>query len=102
MRHDVIWQPEARSDLYAISDWIAERAGIDTALAYAARIEAFVARLEHFPNRGTARVSMPKGVRTVTFERRVIVAYRVEGSLVRILSLIGTARDFRHVLKDDR
>ena len=101
MRHDVIWQPEARGDLDAISDWIAERAGVDTALAYAARIEAFVARLEHFPNRGTARVSMPNGVRTVTFERRIIVAYRVEGSLVRILRLIGAVRDFTHQFKDD-
>lgn len=101
MRHDVIWQPEARRDLYGISDWIAERAGVDTAFAYAARIEAFVARLEHFPNRGTTRVSMPIGVRTVTFERRVIVAYRVEGSLVRILSLIGAARDSQHTFEDD-
>lgn len=102
VRHDVIWQPEARSDLYAISDWVADQSDSETALGYVARIEAFVARLERFPNRGTARASMPKGMRTVTFERRIIVAYDVQESLVRILSLIGTARDFRLAFKNDR
>ena len=34
-------------------------------------------------------------LRSVTFERHIIVGYRVENRTVRILRLIDTSRDFR-------
>lgn len=51
-------------------------------------------RLSHFPNRGTPRFDLSSGLRTVTFERRVILAYRVENGAVNIVRLIYVARDF--------
>ena len=94
VEHDVVWRPEARDDLYAIYDWIAEQADPDTAFDYTARIEAFALRLSHFPNRGTPRFTLSSGLRTVTYQRRIVVAYRVEDGTVQIVRLINAARAF--------
>ena len=91
--HEIIWRPEARSDLYAIYDWIAGQADPDTAYAYTSRIEAFALRLRYFPNRGTPRADLGSGLRSVTFERRVIVTYRVGQDAVFIVRLLGSARN---------
>ena len=98
---EVVWRPEARDDPYAIYDWIAEQADLDTAFAYTARIEAFALRLSHYPNRGTPRLNPALGLRTVTFERRVIVAYRVNLRAVHIVRLIPAARDFARMFGND-
>jgi toxin ParE1/3/4 len=98
--HEIIWRPEARDDLYAIYDWIADQADPDTAYAYTSRIEVFVLRLSHFPNRGTPRFDLSSGLRSVTFERRIIIAYRVESDEVRIVRLIDSARDFARAFRD--
>lgn len=94
MEHEVVWRPEARDDLYAVYDWIAGQADPNTAFAFTAKIEAFALRLSHFPKRGTPRFSLSSGLRTVTYQRRMIIAYRVEDGTVQILRLIDTARDF--------
>ena len=52
----VVWRPAARGDLLALYDWIADRADLETAFAYASKIEALGERLADFPNRGTPRV----------------------------------------------
>lgn len=93
MDHEIIWRPEARSDLFAIYDWITVQADPETAYAYTSRIEAFALRLRYFPNRGTPRSDLGSGLRSVTFERRVIVAYRVGQGAVFIVRLLGAARD---------
>jgi toxin ParE1/3/4 len=94
VEHEVIWRPEARDDLYAIYDRIAGQADPDTAYAYTSRIEGFVQRLRHFPNRGTPLFELATGLRKVTFERRVIIAYRIEDGAVQVVRLIHAARDF--------
>lgn len=101
VEHEVVWRPESRDDLYAIYDWIAEQGDPDAAYAYTSRIEAFALRLNHYPNRGTPRFNLSTGLRTVTFERRVIVAYRVENGAVHIVRLIDAARDFARAFGND-
>jgi toxin ParE1/3/4 len=90
---EVIWRPEARNDLYQIYDWIADRADAATAFSYTSRIESFVERLSNFPNRGTPRFHLAAGLRTVTFERCIIIAYRADSQQVVISRLFHTARD---------
>lgn len=92
---DVIWSRAARNDLYSVYDWIAGQANAETAFPYIARIEGFASKLSNFPNRGTPRFGISAGLRSVTFERRFIVTYRVETDCVWIVRLIDTARDFR-------
>jgi len=51
----VIFAPQARHDLVELTDWIAERAGADTALAYTARLEAYCMGFELAGERGRRR-----------------------------------------------
>ncbi len=89
----VVLSEAAIADLSELGRWIAERADTATAEAYVSRIEAACERLGTFPNRGTSRFHVLKGLRTITYQRRVIIAYRVGDESVQILRLIDTARD---------
>lgn len=101
VEHEIIWRPEARDDLLAIYDWVALQADPETALRYTSRIETFAQRLSHFPNRGFARFDVALGLRTVVFERRVTICYRVVDEEVSILRLIHSARDFSEAFKPE-
>lgn len=101
VEHEVIWRPEARDDLYTIYDWIAGQADPDTAYACTSRIEHFVQRLSHFPNRGSQRFNLAAGLRSVTFERRIIITYRVDNGEVVVLRLIGGARQIERLFGND-
>ena len=95
----VILSEDAITDLSGIGRWIAERSDLDTANAYVARVQAACDRLNVFPNRGTPRFDVVPGLRTITFERRDIICYRVEGSDVVVLRVIHGARDFATAFK---
>lgn len=89
----VIFSEDASDDLSAMGLWIAERAGRATAEDYLRRLRAACEKLSLFPRRGTPRDHLEPGLRTITFERRVLITYRVEQDHVLILRLIRTARD---------
>ena len=91
----VEWHAQAKADLFELYDWVAERADPDTAYAYTSRIEQKCEALSDFPRRGTPRDHLEPGLRSITFERRVVIAYRVEADRVLVLRLIRTARDIR-------
>ena len=38
------------------------------------------------------------GVRSISFERRIIIFYRVQGSIVEVLRIVSTAREHRTLL----
>lgn len=90
---------DAIEDLSGIGRWIADQADLDTANAFVARIEATCNRLSYFPNRGTPHFVIAPGLRTILFERRYIIGYRVEGDEVIILRIVHGARDFPHVFR---
>ena len=92
---EVVWRPDARDDLYEIYDWVAGRADPDTAYGYAARIEAKAQRIGRYPDGGTPRAYLGAKVRTITFERRIIIVYHVDTDAVTILRLFHSARDLR-------
>lgn len=90
----VVWRPQARSDLLALYDWIADRADPDTALAYTSRIEDHANKLAEFPERGTPRDDLVPGMRTTPYRRRTMIAYRVVGEAVEILRLVHAGQDW--------
>jgi len=55
--------------------------------------------LEHFPERGTRRDDILKGLRTIGFERRVTIAFRVIKSRVEIITVAYGGRSFESELK---
>ncbi len=88
MRHrTVAFAPEARSDLLHLGDWIAERTGVDVALNYIERLEAYCAGFETAGERGQRRDDIRAGLRIVGFERRVAIAFTVSNTEVIILRL---------------
>lgn len=101
-RHAVVWRPQARADLLALYDWIAERADPDTAFDYTSRIEAHAAKLAEFPERGTPRDDLVPGMRTVPYRRRTVIAYRVSGGAVEILRLVHAGQDWDMLDEEDQ
>ncbi|OSZ71988.1 hypothetical protein CAP39_00970 [Sphingomonas sp. IBVSS1] len=82
----------ALADLERIGDWIAAHAGAAVALAYLERMERACAALADFPRRGTPRDDLGPGVRTISFEGRATIAYRIEGACVLILGVFHAGR----------
>jgi toxin ParE1/3/4 len=92
--HRVVFRPRARHHLFALYRYIASQSTPETAAAYVARIEATCAGLSQFPERGTHRDDIARGVRTFGFERRVTIAFRIRRNTVEILSIAYAGRRF--------
>ncbi len=85
--YDVILSDNAERDLNALSAYIESQAGARIAYNYIERIEAKVASLAHSPLRGTLRAEFGPNVRTVGFERRATILFRVERKARRVVVL---------------
>ena len=90
--------PRARRDLVVLHRWIHDAADEKTADGYFRRIDALIRSLRDFPDRGTPRPDIRSGMRTITFERRVIVAYEVGARTVDILRVVDARRDWPALL----
>ena len=94
MSYSVELTPAARDDLIGIRDWIAVQAqSYDIADAYVERIKARLSSLADFPNRGSPRPDLGPELRSIPFERKRIIVYRIEGDVVDILRVLDGARD---------
>ena len=94
MSYRVALTPAARDDLIAIRDWIAvEAQSYEVADAYVNRIKARIGTLADFPGRGSPRGDLGPNFRSIAFERRRTIIYRVEGDVVRILRVLDASRD---------
>src|ERR1700710_742188 len=102
MELKVIFRPQAEADLLALYRYIAEASGLGIAGGYIDRIETACMSLATFPNRGTKRDDLAPGLRTIAFERRVTIAYRVLKTRVEIVTIAYAGRDFEGELRGDR
>ena len=80
-------------DLDDLHAWIEQRAGTVVADGYQMRIRRLIRTLADFPNRGTPRELLGPGLRSITFERRQVIFYRVAGEQVVVLRVLHGARD---------
>lgn len=96
---EVRFRPQAKADLLALYDYIAVEAGEIVAGGYIDRIETACLSLNTFPQRGTRRDDIAPGLRTIGFERRVLIAFRVGRSAVTITNILYGGRDFERVLR---
>lgn len=83
----------ARSDLQKLFLFIARDAGADVAQGYDARIRAACNNLLVYPKGGTPRDDLRAGLRTIAFERRVVIAYEVTDVAIRIVRIAYGGRD---------
>lgn len=102
MAHRVSFRPSAEADLFALYDYIAAAAGTHVAGGYIARIEAACMQLANFPKRGTARDDLAPRLRTIGFERRVTIAFRVLESEVEIVAIAYGGRDFEADFREEK
>jgi toxin ParE1/3/4 len=90
----VIFAPEARDDLIALYEWIADAASEQVAIGYVQRLETFCKGLAHAAERGRARPDIRPTLRVVGFERRATVAFSVEQTTVEILRVFPKGKDW--------
>ena len=94
-RYRVRLDDEAKADLAEIYRYVRRKsASTIVAREYVARIRAFLAGLESSPKRGSIRDHIRPGLRLIGFERRVSVAFLVEGDEVVILRVLYAGRQF--------
>jgi toxin ParE1/3/4 len=96
---EVRFRPSARADLFNLYSYIAKRSGRDRAGKYIDRIEAACLRLGSFPQRGTRQEELGPGLRTIGFERRVTILFRVTPDMVEIVRVLCGGRDLKEALR---
>jgi toxin ParE1/3/4 len=95
----VLFRPGAEDDLLTLYRYIADSSGAARADAYVTRIEQACMALAPFPERGTRRDDLAPGLRTIGFERRVTIAFRVLDHAVEIIAIAYAGRDFESGLR---
>ena len=66
--------------------------GLEVAGGYIGRIEEACLQLRDFPERGSRREDIAPGLRTIGFERRVSIAFRVLPREVEIVAIVTGGR----------
>jgi toxin ParE1/3/4 len=92
-KREVFFSPEAQADLNGLYDYIADQSGAARAIGYISRIERYCRGFELASVRGTRRDDIRPGLRIVGFERRLTIAFHVEGQRVIIDRLFYGGRD---------
>lgn len=83
-------------NLYSI---ISQKSSFQIADNYLSRIEQSCLSLATFPERGTAVPGGLPGLRTMGFERRVTILFRVETETVEILRILYGGRDLQPLIE---
>ncbi len=99
MKRTVLISPEAAADLAELYDFIAASGSPNTALAYIERLEVRCQSLDQFAERCTPRDDIRPGLRTVSFERRAVIAFVVEADRVTILRILYGGRNVERALE---
>jgi toxin ParE1/3/4 len=90
--HELVFRAGARRDLQSLYSYVANRAGPAVADGYIQRLGTSIRRLTVFPLGGTPREDLGPGIRTLAFERRTVVAYRVAENAVEIVAIAHAGR----------
>ena len=98
MACEVVFSPEAQTDLLDVYDYIAPRGGPERALAYVERLQASCMSLGLAPERGTRREDIRPSLRVTGFERRVTVAFHIGENRVVIDRLLYGGRNLEESL----
>jgi toxin ParE1/3/4 len=73
--------------------------GAVVAIAFVRRIREHCLGFADFPERGARRDDIRRGLRVIGFERKVTIAFSVDGNRVRIARVFYRGRDHSRLLK---
>lgn len=93
MAYRIRLRPEAADDLKAIYTYIRDQASPEVARRYVGRITTYLNGFDVFPERETRRDDLYPGLRNVGFERRVTIAFFVEGDEVIVSNVLYGGRE---------
>jgi len=79
------YHPLVARDLDAISQWILDNAGPDSAARKLAEIEAAIATLKATPHKGSLRTDIAPGLRTIPAGRKAVIAFTVDDDATEVL-----------------
>ncbi len=100
-KFEVVFRPEAADDLAEIHRWIVEASGEPgIAAAFTARIVAFCEKIGAMAHAGRPRDDLWPGLRTLPFEKRTVIAYRIAGGQVEITNVFHGGRDYEALYRD--
>lgn len=102
MAHKVVFRRQAEKRLFELYDYIASQASPEIAIGYVRRIRDACMVLATFPERGRRRNDILPGLRTIGFERRVTIVFRVLKTRVEIVTVAYGGRDFEGELQRAR
>lgn len=94
-RLNVVFSPDARRDILSVFKWVEDVSKDSTvALRFTQRITAACRKIGDRPLAGRLRDDLAPGLRTFSFERKAVIAYRVHEDHVEIINVFYGGRDF--------
>ena len=101
MEYRLSFRTEAQADLDHLYDFLADLGGREVAARFVERIISRCYEITSFPGRGQPRDDLSKGIRTMPFRRRALIAYRIVHDEVVIVRIFYAGRDYESELADD-
>lgn len=98
MARGIRFLPAARDDLLSLDEYIANESGPIVSRRYTDRLRAACDALATFPRSGRRYPYAAKELRTISVERRAVVAYVVERDEIRIARILYGGRDVERAL----
>lgn len=96
----VVYTSDALRHLKEIEDYISAQAVTFVTQNYIARIRAACNSLSIFPHRGTQRDDLGRSARTIGFERKATIVFRVLEHEVEIVGIFYGGRDYEALLRE--
>ncbi len=85
MNYRIRFHPLVARDLDAITQWILDYAGPDSAARKLAEIEATIAALKDTPHKGSLRTEIAPGLRAIPAGRKAVIAFVVDDDVGEVL-----------------
>jgi toxin ParE1/3/4 len=98
MSYNIIFSPEAETQLIELYDYIVFHASSDIALRYTEAIVNYCESLSTFPHRGTKRDDIRSGLRITNYRKRVVIAFTIESELISILGIFYGGQNYEALL----
>ena len=86
-------------DLLNLATWISGQADTDVARAYVIRVRSACRKIVDRPNGGTPQPKIGGDYRSVVFERRLLILYRLEKETIVIKRIVHGSRDLSRALR---
>jgi toxin ParE1/3/4 len=101
-RHELRYRPAALADLEGIFRGVLQvSASPVVARRYVERIQARCRRITLVPLAGRPRDDLAPGLRSVPFERRAVIIYRILEETVEITNIFHGGRDYAALYRAD-